>query len=138
MAEPRKLTLHIDITGGNSVLSDLGQINLVTFGGTAESDFFNGTILAGGVDTQMFPADKSKQATLSARYIIEGKDDEGNSCKLFIENNGIFWPDKVTTVPKIYTDSKKLKWLESTEFEGLLTGTEDPSKVLIILSEKTR
>lgn len=127
------LKLHINITGGNTVKSAKGQINMVMFDGWCEG-VFNGKIMAGGVDTQVFLANTDKPGTLSARYMLEGTDQEGKACTMFIENNGIFGKDCVTTTPKIFTDSENLRYLEEADLYGTLEGQENG--VLITIFKK--
>ena len=74
-------SIHVIITGAHSVESPRGQVNMILFEGSCDCDFFHGTILPGGVDTQ-------RDGGLSARYMLEGLDDKGTPTKLFIENNG--------------------------------------------------
>lgn len=119
------LKLHINVTGGNTVKAAKGQVNMVMFDGWCEG-VFNGKIMAGGVDTQVYPPeDSGKPGTLSARYMLEGTDPSGTACKMFIENNGVFGKDGVTTIPQIYTDSENLRYLESAELYGTLEGQEN-------------
>jgi len=127
------LKLHINITGGNTVKSAKGQINMVMFDGWCEG-VFNGKIMAGGVDTQVFLANTDKPGTLSARYMLEGTDQEGKACTMFIENNGIFGKEAVTTTPKIFTDSENLRYLEEADLYGTLEGQENG--VLITIFKK--
>ena len=49
---------------------------------------------------------------MSARYMLEGKDFEGNGCKVFIENSGSTLSD---LTPKIVTDSEALRFLQEQE-----------------------
>lgn len=127
------LKLHINITGGNTVKSAKGQINMVMFDGWCEG-VFNGKIMAGGVDTQVFPVNPDKPGTLSARYMLEGTDPEGKACRMFIENNGISEKDGISTTPKIFTDSENLRYLEEADLYGTVEGQENG--VLITIFKK--
>ncbi|ORX49209.1 hypothetical protein BCR36DRAFT_583817 [Piromyces finnis] len=58
---------------------------------------------------------------ISARYIIEGKDDEGNPMKIYVENNGVddFGDNlNVRTEPFIITDNPKWAWIETAPLHG--------------------
>jgi len=58
---------------------------------------------------------------ISARYIIEGTDDEGNPMKMFVENMGTddFGDNKnVQTEPFIITDNPKWAWVETAPVHG--------------------
>lgn len=123
------LRLYINLTEINEVVSDSVTAKMLLFDGTCKSDIFNGTILHGGVDTQMVYPDGT--GTLSARYIVEGQDNKGNSCRLFIENNAKLGADQIVTEPKIVTDSKELKWLETTKLVGRI---EHGEQLTIVIS----
>ncbi|ORX88205.1 hypothetical protein BCR32DRAFT_263658 [Anaeromyces robustus] len=69
---------------------------------------------------------------LSARYIIEGIDDEGNKMKIYIENNGVDetgYNDNVRTEPLIITDNPKWAWIETAPLHGNMT-MEDSIQIL--------
>ena len=73
------------------------------------------------MDTQKH--EEGKNGTLSARYILKGKDNNGKDTSIFIENNGICYPDgTITTTPWIITDNQDLQPL----FEGNLSGKVVP------------
>lgn len=81
-------TLHIEINE-QTLLENLhgDSVVMISFTGTATGKYFTGKVLPGGVDTQIIGKDKERH-TLSARYILEGKDFNGDDCKIYIENNG--------------------------------------------------
>jgi kanamycin kinase/aminoglycoside 3'-phosphotransferase-3 len=120
------LRVYVNLTGFYEVVSGDKTIRMLPFDGTCDGPFFQGTILPGGVDTQKGYADGT--GTLSARYMIEGTDCEGNPCKLFIENNANF---NDYTVPSILTDSSALKWLESANLQGRLEFPEGKLNIVI-------
>jgi len=124
------LRVHVNVTGCYEVVSDGNMAKMLLFDGTCSGKYFNGTILPGGVDTQKGYPDGT--GTLSARYMVEGTDCEGNACKLFIENNAQF---NSNTVPKILTDSPALKWLETAELEGRLEFPEGKLNIVITTKE---
>ena len=77
----------------------------------------------GGVDTQMEWLGQNR--TLSARYILEGVDKAGQSCRIFVENNGIVEKGgELSTTPRILTDSEALSYLEQEELFGTITPTQ--------------
>ena len=123
------LRLFINIKEVNTVESDTYTAVMILFDGRCEGKFFEGTILPGGVDTQI--VNKDKTGTLSARYIVVGKDCEGNFCRLFIENNGILSDDGIVTKPKILTDSSVLKWMETEEFVGHIYDKDGQLTIII-------
>lgn len=102
----RKLLLTIDVTctGCESVRGSNADINMVPFTAEAHGEDFTGSTVGCGVDTQRF--DKTSGIfTLSARYMLEGTDREGNKCRLFIDNSnrgdGGLHPIVVTDSPAL-------------------------------------
>ena len=110
--------IHINITGSNKVISEDTTVQMLLFDGFCTGEFFNGTILNGGVDTQLIS--REGHITLSARYMLRGHDNRNRPCSLFIENNAEGEDDITYTKPKIYTDSEHLKWLEQEQLTGRL------------------
>lgn len=123
------LKLNINLTKCIEVKGISQTARLALFDGSAEGEFFKGTILEGGVDTQKEYADSSKPGTLSARYVLEGKDYTGADCRIFVENNAIMGEAK--TKPVILTDSKALSFLESAVLEGQIDTSSGELKILI-------
>lgn len=122
------LRLHINVTEVIEVKGFGGTGRLILFDGWVEGKYFNGKIANGGVDTQKEFKD-SPGGTLSARYVVVGKDSTGKECKLFIENNGTF--NEEYTTPKIYTDSEELRWLESACLKGKISNVDGELIILI-------
>ena len=123
------LKIYVNITEMNEVVSENTTVRMLLFDGYCVGAFFNGTILNGGVDTQMTGADG--RTALSARYMLQGHDSKNNSCRLFIENNAETGDGTTYTRPKIVTDSSELKWLEREELIGRIAD-EDGKLVIII------
>lgn len=123
------LTIHVNIHQTNELTSADHTVRMIMFDGHCDCEAFKGEILEGGIDTQVLNSDGT--GTLSARYILEGTDCEGQNCKIFIENNGKVAPGEPTvTTPVIYTDSAALKWLE----KAILTGTVLPAEGGVLVS----
>lgn len=109
-----------------------GRVQMILFHGDANSDFFKGKVLPGGVDTQR--KCENDEWTLSARYILEGVDDKGKVTRIFVQNDGKNIDGKMVTTPFFITDNPELKWLETGRFEG---GISDmPGGVKITIWEK--
>lgn len=89
--------------------------NLVSFSGHCENDYFKGDVLPGALDNQR---SEDGISTLSARYMLRGVDNRGDSCQIFIENNAM--QGSVYTTPKVFTDSKALSFLNKSELIGYL------------------
>lgn len=122
------LRLHINVTEVVEVKGFAGTGRLVLFDGWVEGKYFNGKIANGGVDTQKEIKDPPA-GTLSARYIVTGKDSAGKDCGLFIENNGSFGEEYTT--PKIFTNSEELRWMENAQLKGQITNINNELIILI-------
>ncbi|KAG4105164.1 hypothetical protein H8356DRAFT_1636700 [Neocallimastix lanati (nom. inval.)] len=115
------LVINIEISGVDQVISSKREATMIKFTGTVDHPNFKGTVLTGGVDTQFQENDKKR--TLSARYMIEGTDAEGQECKIFVENNGLSdTPTSMVsqTYPRIVTNCKSLEYLEEANLTGTL------------------
>ena len=101
------LAIHIDIAEkGLRMVTELGEVSMIPFSGTVDCELFKGIVEPWGVDTQI--VNQANIRHLSARYVLTGKDKEGNDCHIYIENNG--WMENrpsrsFTTVPTFLTDS---------------------------------
>lgn len=101
--------------------SEIGHVKMIPFGGTVKSDIFNGIIEPCGVDTQI--TNQAGVRHMSARYMLTGKDADGNDCHIYLENNAWFTngerPKPWISTPKFITDSKKLApYLHTDQFIG--------------------
>ena len=123
------LTIDVILDDVIEVNGSAGKATMILFHGSSTGESFNGKILPGGVDTQKEPLGEKR--FLSARYVLEGVDCEGQECRIFIENNGLCGApgEIIKTKPLIYTDSKALKWLENADLTGTVEGK--PGGVLI-------
>lgn len=109
------LTVHVIIDNAIKLDNAHGDSAvMISFSGSVTGEYFQGTVLPGGIDTQIIVKSGVKH-TLSARYMLEGKDYTGEACKIFIENNGDIHNKQndyiFRTYPKIITDSKALDFL---------------------------
>lgn len=113
------LTIYVKIEDAVNINGRTCDINMIRFTGYAESEYFKGEILPGGVDLQSCRTGENNQ--LSARYILEGYDIEGKRCRIFVENNGTEENGVIKTTPIIVTDSRALCWMETASLEGSIT-----------------
>ena len=104
------------------------DIVMIPFTGEAEGPLFRGTVTGPAVDTQKIP--KGGEAFLSARYLLCGKDREGNDCQVFIENQG---SAETGFTPMIVTDSPLLAEWETTPLAAEVTGI--PGGVLVRITK---
>lgn len=112
--------VYVDITDTMSVTGKLRNVSMLSFTGEVKGRYFNGKVVGTGVDTQY--SSKNGSMLLSARYMLEGKDIEGNECRCFIENNGSF---DNGFVPKIVTDSPSLAEFEEAELKAEIITKEN-------------
>lgn len=57
-------------------------------------------------------------STLSARYTLSGVDSRGDSCRIFIENEAV--QGSPYSLPKVFTDSKALSFLNTSDLIGYI------------------
>ncbi len=112
--------VYVDITDTISVKGKLHDICMLSFTGEARGRYFNGTVNGSGIDTQYIS--KSGHMILSARYMLVGKDINGNECRCFIENNGSFDDG---FIPEIVTDSPALSEFEGAELKAEIAVKEN-------------
>ena len=104
------MTVDVKITGSNGVNSDVCGVNMISFTGSVESRWFSGETAGVGCDTQRYYPDG--KTSLSARYLLKGRDCDGKNCSIFIENNG---PSLDMCTPVLVTDSEALSgWQEES------------------------
>ena len=117
------MVVHVTVKGNevNSFSSEAGGVVMIPFDATIDGKYFNGTVLPGGIDTQVI-GPKGTSHTLSARYMATGKDYTGEDCFVYIENNGVICNDVeggyMRTTPKFVTNSKALDFLNKQLFVG--------------------
>lgn len=115
-------TVHVDIENTFELQnSEEHSVVMITFSGSVTGKYFEGIVLSGGVDTQII-GKNGEPHTLSARYMLQGTDNTGHSCKIYIENNGNIDKNLKTalfrTSPKMITDSKALSFLNRETLVG--------------------
>ena len=82
--------------------------------------------------TQVPVIDFPDSLHLSARYMLEGKDAQGNACRIFIENQG---NGETGLHPKIVTDSPLLKEWEECRLSSTVEGA--PGGVTVRIFRET-
>ncbi len=84
------MTFHISIDREkiSRMVSPYGSAVIIPFSGSVNSEHFKGTVLPGAADVQTVDACGVRH--MCAKYMFEGIDKEGRSCRLFVENNGWF------------------------------------------------
>lgn len=130
MEKKEILTIDVQVQGVFELKGTVGEVSMVPFDGTCETEYFRGKVMAGGVDTQMMWYPDPKM--ISARYMLIGTDCAGKACRIFVENNGAEINGRVEeTKPRIITDSEALSWFETARLTGTLTPTDSGVTVRI-------
>jgi hypothetical protein len=113
-----EVLVDIDPAQVSQLKGPAGEVVMIPFSGKVEGAVFNGRVLPGGVDTQT--VDQNGVRHMSARYMLEGTDKDGQPCKIYIDNNGWFSNEMAMpfkTIPTLFTDSKVLApYLHSNKF----------------------
>lgn len=110
------MIVHVILSKNNYGLKGRNMdVCMLPFTGTAEGPYFTGRILGEGVDTQTIYPDG--RVVFSARYMMEGTDYKGNSCRVFISNNG---ETLEKLIPTIETDSEELRFLTEAELTSVI------------------
>ena len=105
------------------------------FTGACDSPLFKEKILPGAADTQRIGPDG--RGTLSARYTLEGVDDQGQPCRLFIDNAALLTNKGIgPTRPTIRTDSASLRWLETADLTGRIEHFADHIEIVITAQDR--
>lgn len=130
------LDIKIDMMGESVHINcENAEVVMIPFKGCVDCELFKGIVEPCGVDTQIRNAACIRH--MSARYMLTGKDQAGQDCHIYIENNG--WFDERNghmtmpfhTVPTFYTDSKLLApYLHRNQFEGEGHAMEDGLHIL--------
>lgn len=114
-------TFYIGIGGSDEVQGHRGTITAIHFDAKGECENFNGKTVANGkndCDTRFkIPG---RVESLSARYILDGTDKNGNPCRMYVENNGVD-NNGMTTEPTIITDSPDYAWVETAPLHGTVS-----------------
>lgn len=113
------LEIEVHLTGSMNVKGKNREVVMLPFTGKAGGPFFRGEVLGTGCDTQKIGPDSF---ALSARYMLEGEDVEGQKCRIFVENNGNSLED---LTPMVVTDSKALAHWEKMPLKSVVTPTEE-------------
>ena len=117
------MVVHVSVKGNevNAFTGEAGGVVMIPFDATIDGKYFNGTVLPGGIDTQVI-GPKGTSHTLSARYMAKGTDYTGEECFVYIENNGVICNDVeggyMRTTPTFVTNSKALDFLNKQLFVG--------------------
>lgn len=116
------LRIDVVLDRVETVRGAAGEVTMIFFHGSFCSELGSGRVLPGGIDTQIQRQREDK--SLSARYILEGKDKNQRLFRIFVENNGICKEgEALKTCPVIYTDAEELQWMEQEKLSGIVEGS---------------
>ncbi len=106
---------------GFKMKTEQGDVVMIPFYGKVYGELFSGIVEPWGVDTQIL--NQAGVRHMSARYLLTGKDKDGQECHIYVENNAFFTDDlphpTFKSVPTFYTDSKLLSpYLHRNQFVG--------------------
>ena len=106
-----EILVETDPAGTVTLTGETGSVRMIPFKGTVTGPVFQGIVEPCGVDTQI--TNQNDVRHMSARYMLTGKDMEGNDCHVYVENNAWFTgggptPAPFKTVPTFITDSPAL------------------------------
>lgn len=128
-----KLIMTFKITADTSQINEMegpwGGAYFIPFSGRVESALFTGSTLPGAADVQT--ENHAKVRHMCARYMFDGKDQEGNPCRLFVQNDGYMNPANrndpfFEAQPFFLTDSPVLgPYLSQNRFRSEVQGTGD-------------
>ena len=124
--------IETDPAGTVELDCEIGHVKMIPFKGSVNSEIFHGIVEPCGVDTQV--TNQNEVRHMSARYMLTGKDQDGQDCHIYVDNNGWFTdgaqPKPFKTVPTFMTDSKRLApYLHRNQFVG--EGLRDESGLYI-------
>lgn len=119
------LTIRVIITNIETVTEGDYLKSEIYFTGYCDTEYFHGTILPGGCDTQEYFMDK--QTKIRADYTLAGVDKEGKACRLHIINQKVDGEWK----PTVETDSCNLAWLNNADLTAVLEGNKEGPTVRI-------
>ena len=116
-----EILVETDPAGTVELRSEIGRVKMIPFKGTVDCPLFHGIVEPCGVDTQV--TNQNGVRHMSARYMLTGKDADGQDCHIYVENNGWFTdgarPRPFRTTPTFITDSKRLApYLHRNQFCG--------------------
>lgn len=109
---------NIDIGASEEVKGSNGNASMIHFRGSSDCAAFKGKIVSDCADTRLQYSGQVQ--TLSARYILEGTDADGDPCKIYVENNGID-DNGMVTEPTIITDNPDFAGLRPHPLHGTVS-----------------
>jgi Acetyl xylan esterase (AXE1). len=119
------LTIRVIILNRESKLEGNNLQSKIYFTGYCDTEYFHGTILPGGCDTQDYSG--KLRMNIRAEYTLQGIDMKGAKCNVHIINQMVNSEWK----PTIETDSKNLIWINNADVTAVLEDTKQGPVVRI-------
>lgn len=136
MSEPIMIfQIFADDSQVSSMEGPYGEVTMIPFTGRVESELFTGKILPGATDVQI--ENPAGSRNMCSKYMFMGKDQEGNICHLFVENNGYFTKENkndafFNACPRFITDSPVLgAYLCQARFRSEVQSVDDGIEIRI-------
>ena len=121
-------SVNVSETRIESVEGSTCKVDMHYFNGEASGEYFNGNVYKESSNVRKTYRDG--RVTSCARYILKGKDDAGNECMIFIQDDGVMNDGVTVTKPLILTDSKSLEWIEKADIQGRIVADENGDTVI--------
>lgn len=123
------IIVHVTVDNQNISRMEMpdGAVAIIPFTGTVEGELFSGKVMPGAADVQI--TNPAGVRHMCAQYMLEGTDNTGAACRIFVENHGYFerdhHPKPFETWPLLRTDSVALRgYLHGTHFRAEGHSTE--------------
>lgn len=123
MSQQPVMIVHVEIDRGNCPQMTMpdGMVKIIPFTGTVEGSIFNGKVMPGAADVQV--TNPAGVRHMCAQYMLEGTDNTGTPCHIFVENHGYFERDRhprpFEAWPTMRTDSAALRnFLQGNHFRA--------------------
>ena len=123
-------SMAITEKGSETVEGTTCTVEMQLFDAVVTGDKFEGSTKANACNSNVSKTYTDGKVTSQARFILEGTDSKGNSCQIYIQDDGVMTDNVVLTRPIIFTDSKELEWLETADIQGRVVTDADGKKTV--------
>lgn len=117
------MVIHVQIDRSNcpEMIMPDGRVKIIPFTGRVDGPLFQGRIMPGAADVQV--TNPAGVRHMCAQYLMEGQDETGAPCHIFVENHGYFErdhrPKPFEAWPTFRTDSPALRpYLQGMHFRA--------------------
>ncbi|MCR5796539.1 MAG: family 43 glycosylhydrolase [Eubacterium sp.] len=124
--------LNLNVLKKTSLKGHSEDVELISVSGESSTEYFKGKIK--NETTIVKKIEHGNIRNLDARFILEGEDNTGKSCKIFLEINGISREISDKFEARITTDSDELQWVTNAELACEIENNGD--EIIIKISAK--